>query len=190
MATMQPIRSTEEITKLKNYFLLKKQFRNYALLITGLNIPLRISDILNLRWEDVYDFSNNCFYNHIQKREQKTGKLSIMTINTSVKEALKLYLAHLETKGVKGYIFYSLSPEKPLSRVSAYLILKKASKELGMEFIGCHSMRKTFGYHAWKKGASLAVIMSIYNHSSIQITKRYLGVEQADKDEVFEHNLL
>ena len=48
-----------------------------------------------------------------------------------------------------------------------------------------NSLRKTFGYHAWKKGVPPALIMSIYNHSSIEITKRYLSIDQDDKDQVF-----
>ena len=49
----------------------------------------------------------------------------------------------------------------------------------------CHSMRKTFGYYAWKYGTQPAVLMDIYNHSSYEITKRYLGIKQDDKDSVF-----
>ena len=51
-------------------------------------------------------------------------------------------------------------------------------------------MRKTFGYHAWKKGIPPAVIMDIYNHSSIEITKAYLSINQDDRDDVYKKILL
>ena len=51
--------------------------------------------------------------------------------------------------------------------------------------ISCHSLRKTFGYHAWKMGTPTALIMNIYNHSSIEITKRYLSIYQDDKDALY-----
>lgn len=46
-------------------------------------------------------------------------------------------------------------------------------------------MRKTFGYHAWKQGIPPALLMDIYNHSSYRITKRYLGIEQDERDDIF-----
>ena len=75
---------------------------------------------------------------------------------------------------------------QPLSRYQAYRIVRKAAEAVGIEdVIRCHSLRKTFGYHAWKMGTPPALLMEIYNHSSFQITKHYLGIEQDDKDAVF-----
>ena len=57
MGTTQPIRDLEELEKLKNYYLKEHpNMRNYALIKTGVNTALRISDILALRWKDVYNF--------------------------------------------------------------------------------------------------------------------------------------
>ena len=46
-------------------------------------------------------------------------------------------------------------------------------------------MRKTFGYHAWNTGGQPALIMDIYNNSNIEITKRYLSIDQDERDNLF-----
>ena len=76
--------------------------------------------------------------------------------------------------------------DMPISRYQAFRIIKKAATDTNLpEHISCHSLRKTFGYHAWKNGTPPALLMDIFNHSSYQITKRYLCIEQDDKDNVF-----
>ena len=78
------------------------------------------------------------------------------------------------------------SKDKPISRIQAFRIISSAAKKcLLSQKVSCHSLRKTFGYHAWKKGVSPALLTSIYNHSSYKITTRYLGIDQDDRDEVF-----
>ena len=100
---------------------------------------------------------------------------------------MKKYRKTMPCVGERDYLFPS--PKKsgyPLSRYQAYRIVRKAAEVVGIEdIIRCHSLRKTFGYHAWKMGTPPALLMEIYNHSSFQITKHYLGIEQDDKDAVF-----
>ena len=75
---------------------------------------------------------------------------------------------------------------KPISRIQAFRIIKDAVDALGFEeHISCHSLRKTFGYQAWREGTEPALLMTIFNHSSYAITKRYLCIDQDDKDQLF-----
>ena len=90
-------------------------------------------------------------------------------------------------------IFFKAAKKRgiPINRSRAYTIIKKAAAANNIKGnICCHSMRKTFGYNAWKKGVPPALIMDIYNHSSIDVTKRYLSIDQDDKDTVFGEMLL
>lgn len=76
--------------------------------------------------------------------------------------------------------------KKHISRNRAWHIIKKAAMDNHLDGnISCHSLRKTFGYHAWQKGTPPALIMEIYNHSNINITKRYLSINQDEKDILF-----
>lgn len=85
-----PIRKKEDIDLAKKYFLKEEKYRDYSLFIIGINTSLRISDILKLRWYDVYDFENQKFREHLIIQEQKTGKTNCVAINNSCKEALLL----------------------------------------------------------------------------------------------------
>lgn len=191
MSTTQPIKNRSVLEKIKSYYFDKEEFRNYTLIIIGLNTALRISDILSLQWKDVYDFSNGQFRMHIHLNEQKTGKETIIAMNPSVIFALdKLSSSPIYAKeGIHAehYLFTGRkNKETPISRFQAYRIIKEAAAFAGIEeHISCHSLRKTFGYFAWKQGVPPAMLMNIYNHSSYQITKRYLCIEQDDRDEVF-----
>lgn len=187
MGTTQPIKSMKELDDLKNYYLTQKpNLRNYALICTGVNTALRIGDILNLTWADVYDFDTRTFRNHIIIREKKTGKQNIIAPNKNMIYGLQLYMDSLSDIFPSHFIFSGRHTELPISRVQAFRIIKDACSKLHLpNNISCHSLRKTFGYHAWVSGVNPAILMIIYNHSSFQITKRYLGIDQEDKDKVF-----
>ena len=187
MATTIPIREKEDLKKFTSYYKNESPNpRNHALILLGLHTALRISDVLSLRWENVYDFDENCFKTHLFLKEKKTGKNTMIALNVQAKESLQCFM---DTRAVtaKDFIFTkNTNYKKPLDRTQAYRIICTAAKEaLHMEHVSCHSLRKTFGYHAWKQGTPPALLMDIYNHSSYQVTKKYLGIEQDEKDDVF-----
>lgn len=187
MGTTQPIREKEQLKIFMNYYKeIQPHPRNQALIQLGLHTALRISDILMLKWENVYDFQNCKFQTHIFIQEKKTGKETIIALNTHAKSALSDFMK-TRTVSPEDFLFTkNTNYSKPLNRSQAYRIICHAAEEsLHLEHISCHSLRKTFGYHAWKQGTPPALLMEIYNHSSYRITKKYLGIEQDEKDEIF-----
>ena len=193
MGTTQPIRRNEEIEDLKKYFLNKGEVRNYVLITMGINTALRISDLLELRWKDVWNYGRRCFKKHLAVEEKKTKKQQIIYLNMACISALQLLRKQAgDDVDAEWYLFQSrVGNNQHIGRNRAYSLIKHAWNELGYEGnISCHSLRKTFGYHAWQNGISPAVIMTIYNHSSMEITKRYLTIEQDDKDQVFSKMIL
>lgn len=187
MSTTQPIRKPEQLELFKNYYQIQKpNARNHMLIVIGLNSALRISDILSLTYGDVYDYQQKAWKSHILVTEQKTGKQNLIYMNQEIRKCLEKYL-DCPRQDPSSWLFTSqIQKTQPLSRYQAYRIVKSAALFAGLENnISCHSLRKTFGYHAWKQGVQPAILMNIYNHSSYQITKRYLCIDQDDKDEVF-----
>lgn len=192
MGKSEPLRTNNEIQLIKDYFLSQHRVRDYTLFTIGINTALRISDLLNMCWKDVFDFRKGDFFRHIVIIEQKTNKKNIILMNSCVYEALNLLKENLSCIKASDYIFQSkVGTNKPIHRSWAYRIIREAAEANYIEgIICCHSMRKTFGYHAWKSGFPPALIMDIYNHSSIEITKKYLSITQDDKDLVFNKNML
>lgn len=188
-------RDRKSLKKFKDYYRTQKPDpRNYALVVLGLNTALRISDILNLTYDMVYHKGE--VRTHIVVKERKTGKSNHILLNQEIRKALKSYHSYLISSSSHhvGNIYLFPSPrnkDRHLSRYQAYRIIQAITQAVPIEgHISCHSLRKTFGYHAWKQGADPVVIMLIYNHSSFSITKRYLCIEQDDKDDIYRKILL
>lgn len=173
MEIVQPIRDKNKIKEMKEE-LLKSSERDYLLFLTGINSGLRISDILNLKVSDVKDKT------HIHIKEKKTGKDKRFFINKPLSEAFKQYAMSMDND---NYLFASRKGEnKPITRVQAYRILNKAAKVVGLEEIGTHTLRKTFGYWYYKQFKDVAILQDVFNHSSPSITLRYIGINDDVKD--------
>lgn len=194
MCTTQPIKDSEQLKNFRDYYQCQEHNpRNHALIILGLNSALRISDILDLHWIDIYE--NGKYRTHITINEKKTGKENRIVLNDAAINALEEFRRFLVIQKrfeLNKYIFCSQkAPYDRISRSQAFRIVKKAAEKCGLdEHISCHSLRKTFGYFAWKQGVQPALLMSIYNHSSYEITKRYLCIDQNEKDEVYNKVIL
>jgi integrase len=183
VATTQPIRNKHQVRELAEYYLKRGELRNHLLIVMGVHTALRISDLLRLTWDDVYDFDNDRFRESVSLTEKKTGKVKVITLNTRIIQALRLYFY----AAVPGdFLIINSRTRKAITRIQAYRLIRAAAEALKFQFrVSCHSLRKTFGYLAWKAGVSPAIIMEIFNHSSFAVTKRYLGITQDDQDEVY-----
>jgi integrase len=179
----EPIRDKHQVRELSNYYLRRGQLRNGCLIALGVHTALRVSDLLRLKWDDVYDFARRRVRESITVTEKKTGKTKIIALNNNAIRALSLYAGQSAKGG--GFLIENTRTKKAISRIHAYRLIRTAAEALGIGRASCHSLRKTFGYHAWKNGISPAVIMEIYNHSSFAVTRRYLGVTQDDKNEAY-----
>ena len=183
MAQTQPIRNKAHIAQLINYYRNHGQTRNYVLTVICLHTALRISDILRLTCDQVYDFAKNRPRKSITITEAKTGKTKTIALHKNITKALRTYYHKAQPNAP---LILNPQTKKAITRIHAYRILRAAAEALGLPHrVSCHSLRKTFGYHAWKRGISPVIIMEIFNHSSFAITRRYLGVAQEDINAVY-----
>lgn len=167
MGTVEPIRKLSELRKIER--VLAKNPRDLLMFTIGTNCGLRISDILSLNVEDVKGKK------FIQLIEQKTGKFKKFPVNSKLKPMLDSF-----TKGREpDEPLFMTKFQNRLGRVTAYYTIRKACEKIKLEEkFGTHTMRKTFGYHHYKKYKDVAMLQKIFNHSSPSITLRYIGIEE------------
>ena len=182
MEFVQPIRDLKKIDTIKK--LLKQQnLRDYCLFVLGINSGLRISDLLKLRISDVSEKGK--IKDRIRLREKKTNKFKDFPLSNSTKSALKEYLKTREYNENEP-LFISRKNKGFLLRQQAYKIINDVAKSVGIkEKIGTHTLRKTFGYHAYNNGYDITLIQKLFNHSSPAVTLRYIGITQDEMDDVY-----
>lgn len=182
---VQPIRDWQKIEAMYKYFLSKGQYRNWLMFKLGLNMALRISDFLHLKISDMYNEDMQPMA-WITVREQKTGKLNKVGLSQSAQDALRQYADMSDTKYSHNYLFKSRQGEGSITRVQAYRILTAAAGAVGItEDIGTHTLRKTWGYHAYTRfNMRLDDIMLKLNHYSISATKHYIGLTDDEKMDI------
>lgn len=185
MELVEPIRDIKKLEKMKKH-LKGKSTRDYCLFVLGINSGLRISDLLNLQVKDVAD-ANGRLKERISIIEQKTGKAKDFPISDTAGKAIREHLAALKNNEPTSYLFPSRKGNGAIQRYQAWRILNEAAAHSGLanDSIGTHTMRKTFGYHAYKKGMDITVIQKLLNHSSPSITLSYIGITRDDLDSVY-----
>ncbi len=177
---VEPIRDRKKINDMKKY--LQGNKRDYLFFVLGINSALRVSDLLELKFEDLINEKLTPL-EHIKLKETKTGKHNKIAISNGVKKAIVSYVQDFYKGNLEDYVFYSRKGQnKPIQRAMAWKIIKSAAEAIGIKDIGTHSLRKTWAYHSYKAGTDIVIIQDMLNHSSPAITLRYIGITQDEKD--------
>jgi integrase len=181
--TVEPIRNKDDIKKM--FYYLNGKNPKYGLLFKfGLNTGLRISDILPLKVKDIFN-ENSSFKNYLTIKEKKTKKEKKIKLNDAIRKMLYSYVKKYRLSA-DSYLFYSRKGDGHIQRIQAYKVLKEAANMCNVENFGTHSMRKTWGYWTYKASKyNIGLIMEMFNHSSQNVTLRYIGVSQDQKDELY-----
>lgn len=184
MIEVSALKDKKQIDLMKK-ILKSNNMRDYLLFVMGINVGLRISDLLNLKISNVV--TNGKINKEVTIQEVKTKKMRTFTINKSANSAIKEYLSMLGDYDEDWYLFKSRKGDnKNISRVQAWQVLNDAAKLAGIkEDIGTHTLRKTFGYWSYKQGIDISLLQKIFNHSSPAITLSYIGITKDDIRDVY-----
>jgi len=183
METVQPIRDQRQIDAMKR--VLASNPRDLMLFVLGINSGLRISDLLALRVKEVTEGKGKV-KERVVLRGQKTGKEKMFLVTKGTAKVIKDCLAGTEY-APDEYLFKSREgANKPITRQQAWIVLNNAAELVGItDKIGTHTLRKTFGYHAYQRGYDIVRLQQTFNHSAPSITLRYIGITQDDIDEIY-----
>ena len=163
-----------------------KNYRISLLIGCGIFFGLRISDLLRLTWNML--MSDEAKFVLIEK---KTGKRREVKINKEFQKHIKDCFDALHIDDLTEPCFLS-NKGKPYSVQWVNVVLKelKDRYNLKIKHFSTHSLRKTFGRKVFESSdnAELALVklMELFNHSSVAITKRYLGLRQEEILETYD----
>jgi integrase len=180
-----PIKDEKSILAMRR-FLAGESKRDELLFILGINTAFRISDILKMKFSDLYDKDGKPVKNLYAYIEAKTKKKKTLPISDKVEKCLREYIKDFPSWQPDDFIFQSRKGSKPITRQHAHRILNAAAIAINMpDPIGTHTLRKTFAYTLYKKTGNIALVQKILNHASQSDTMRYIGLEQEELDAAY-----
>lgn len=172
--------SIEEIDQLIRAIDLSKPegHRNKALLETLYSCGLRVSELVNLKFSDVF------FEQGFIRVIGKGNKERLVPVNSKVEKEIKLYTEGIRKSlniqpGNEDYIFLNRRGRK-LTRVMIFTIIKNLSEQIGLQkTISPHTFRHSFATHLIEGGANLRAVQAMLGHESITTTEIYTHLDKS-----------
>ncbi len=170
--------SIEEVDKLLDIKLLDKyDYRNKAMLEVMYATGVRISELINLKLQDVN------LINEVIIVMGKGSKERIIPLGDYAVISLKIYLEHYRLQFLKrpnDYLFLS-SRGDIMTRQAFFKIVKKIASEKNITTnFSPHTLRHSFATHLLKGGADLRSIQELLGHSSISTTQIYTNISDLE----------
>ena len=164
----------------------EENYKMSLLISFGAFWGLRISDILSLKWEQVYNLDEFTLV------ERKTKKARDIKINSQLKRHIADCYQNLIPCTLDEFIFTSQKGTVfSIQRINVILKDMKIRYNLKIKNFSSHSLRKCFGREIFNRSgenAELAIVKlsQLFNHSSTSITRRYLGISQKELLETYD----
>lgn len=165
----------------KKYYL---KYRNYMLILIGINTAFRAEDLLQLKVKNIEK-------GYMSIKENKTGKVQNFPLNKKLHTKIMEYVNEFNLKS-NDYLFMGQKSKNtykgitrkiiyPITRQNCSALFKKISEDCGITFnFGLHSLRKTFGYMYILNGGKLVTLQKMYNHDKPTTTLFYVMWDSAD----------
>ncbi len=150
--------------------------RNRAIIETLYSCGLRISELTNLKFSDI--FADDGFI----RVEGKGSKQRLVPISEKAKKEIDLYLKDrkqvVPQKGQQDFVFLS-KRGKAISRITVFHFIKQYAEMAGItKNISPHTFRHSFATHLLEGGANIRAIQQMLGHEKITTTEIYTHVDR------------
>jgi integrase/recombinase XerD len=155
----------------------KEGHRNKAMLETLYSCGLRVSELINLKFSDLF------FEEGFIRVIGKGNKERIVPISDQVEHEITLYndaiRRHQDIKPGNENIVFLNRRGVQLTRVMIFTIIKNLAEAIQLKkTISPHTFRHSFATHLIEGGANLRAIQDMLGHESITTTEIYTHLDQ------------
>lgn len=202
---VHPIRDKEDIKHILSYLhdqagqtirvdTMMAAYRNELLFAIGINVGLRVSDLITLKWKNIFEEDMETFKDASRKKEQKTGKTKDICPNNCMKRYIMEYLSNTGIQPQsEEYVFISSRKDKngkfkPITDATVERMMKDIQINCNLGYnVNTHSLRKSYAWHKYmmyvenKDPLALVKVQKDLNHRNSSDTARYLGIDRDEK---------
>ncbi len=163
-----------------------QNYRISLLVAVGCFFGLRISDILDLNWQQIYDLDEFTII------ERKTKKSREIKINAQLKQHIQDCYEKIRPHSLEEHVFISQkSTVYSIQRINVILKILRTRYNLNVKNFSSHSLRKSFGREIFNRSGSnaelaLVKLSHLFNHSNPAVTRRYLGISQEELKQTYD----
>lgn len=193
---VDPIKSIEDVYRVVDYLQSKVDnetridykrawSRNLMYFGVGVFSGFRVSDLLSLTWQDVFEADGRTYREYVGIIEKKTGKVKQLFITDASKKYINQYVELIHPDTTKRTPLFINRQGKQMNRQTADDFIKDATTACGLRGnYSTHSIRKTYAYQLYMNltnsgnAFALPIIQKFLNHRNTDTTLRYLGVDR------------
>ncbi|MCW6149115.1 site-specific integrase [Lactiplantibacillus plantarum] len=184
-----PIKDSNVLTEVQDTLLhnFRAGRRNYTIFQVGKATLLRVSDVMRLRWTDIFN-ENGTVRQNAFIHDKKTGKANLLYLKPIQTDLLTYQAWYQKQKLHLTWLFPSTQhPDRHITEKQFYKIMSKTGDLLGINYLGTHTMRKTGAYRVYtQSNYNIGLVMNLLNHSSEAMTLTYLGLDQASTENMLD----
>lgn len=185
-----PIKDTNVLKNVQNTLLdsFKAGRRNYTIFQVGKATLLRVSDVMRLKQQDVFNPDGT-----VKKtafiHDKKTGKANTLYLKPIQNDLIQYQQWLTQQNLTTIWLFPSTQhPDQHITEKQFYKIMHKVGDLLNINYLGTHTMRKTGAYRVYiQSNYNIGLVMHLLNHSSEAMTLAYLGLDQASTEAILDN---